>query len=68
MTAVPSIVWTRRHPFLWTGRRDDMPIGTIERGARFTFIDAHGAEHHGFKTLEGAQAAAEALLPEPAGR
>ena len=68
MTAAPSIIWTRQHPFLWTGRRNDMPVGTIERGIRFTYIDAHGMEHHGFRTLEAAQGAAEALLPEPAGR
>jgi hypothetical protein len=67
MTATP-IVWTRQHPFLWTGRRGGMPVGTIERGIRYTFIDAEGMEHHGFRTLEAAQDAAAELLPEPAGR
>ena len=68
MTATASIVWTRQHPFLWTGRYDSMPAGTIERGLRYTFIDVHGAEYHGFRSLEAAQAAAEALLPETAVR
>lgn len=64
MTSTRSIVWTQQHRFLWTGRIDGRPAGTIERGARFSFIDVLGAEHHGFRTLEGAQDAAEALLPE----
>ena len=55
------IAWTEQHRYLWTGRREDMPIGTIEHGAHFTFIDVRGAQHHGFRTLEAAQAAAAEL-------
>jgi hypothetical protein len=64
LTENPSIVWTQQHRYLWTGRIDGMPAGTIERGSRFTFIDAQGAEHHGFLSLEAAQDAAESSVPE----
>jgi hypothetical protein len=58
------IVWTSQHRFLWTGRRDGMPAGTIEHGARFTYIDVTGSEYHGFRSLGEAQDAAEHLAPE----
>jgi hypothetical protein len=60
MTA--SIDWKRQHDYLWTGRHDGKPVGTIEQGGRYTFIDADGAEHHGFRTLEDAQHAADQLV------
>lgn len=53
-----SVQWTRRGHDLWTGRRADAPVGTIERGARFTFIDASGHMHRGYRTLVDAQSAA----------
>jgi hypothetical protein len=59
------IVWTRQHRFLWTGRRDGMPAGTIEQGAHFTYVDVTSAQYHGFRTLHEAQNAAEHLAPEP---
>jgi hypothetical protein len=62
MTDGSMIEWTAQHRYLWTGRCDDMPVGTIEHGAHFTFIDVLGAEHHGFSTLNAAQAAAENLV------
>jgi hypothetical protein len=43
-----------------------MPIGTIEQGARFAFIDVTGAEYHGFRSLHAAQEAAEQLVSSPA--
>jgi hypothetical protein len=59
-----SIAWTQQHRYLWTGRRDGMPAGTIEHGAHFTFIDVVGAQYHGFRTLQEAQEAADQLAPE----
>lgn len=59
------IVWTRQHRFLWTGRLEGMPAGTIEQGAHFTYVDVTGAQYHGFRTLDEAQDAAEQLAPEP---
>jgi len=58
------IVWTCQHRYLWTGRRNNMPAGTIEHGAHFTYIDITGSQHHGFRTLQEAQEAAEQLSPE----
>ena len=66
MAEQSSIVWTARHRYLWTGRRDDRPVGTIEHGAHFTFIDVTGGEYHGFRTLQEAQVAAEQLSAQPA--
>lgn len=66
MSEAPCIEWTQQHPYLWTGRAEGLPAGTIERGRRFTYINAHGAEHHGFASLTAAQHAAQTLLPEGA--
>jgi hypothetical protein len=38
-------------------------VGTIEHGARFTYIDVQGAAHRGYRTLDDAQSAASAPLP-----
>ena len=65
MSTASPIVWTQQHRFFWTGRSDGRPVGIIERGARFTFTDAAGSEHHGFRTLEAAQAAAAELICDP---
>lgn len=59
-----TISWTAQHRYLWTGRRDGMPAGTIEHGLHFTYIDVTGAEYHGFRTLEQAQEAAERFARE----
>ena len=53
-----TVEWVHRSHHLWTGRRADAPVGTIERGARFTFIDAGGHMHRGYRTLVDAQSAA----------
>jgi hypothetical protein len=58
-----TIEWTRQRPDLWTGRRSDAPVGTIEHGARFTYVDVHGAVHRGYRTLDEAQTAATEPLP-----
>ena len=61
----PLIVWTRQHRFLWTGRRNGMPAGTIEQGAHYTYVDISNSQYHGFRSLQEAQNAAEQLAPEP---
>jgi hypothetical protein len=53
-----TIEWTRQRPDLWTGRRRGAPVGTIEHGARFTYVDVHGAAYRGYRTLVDAQTAA----------
>jgi hypothetical protein len=53
-----TITWTQQSRNLWTGRRDDAPVGTIERGSRFTYVDATGDAHRGYRTLVDAQTAA----------
>jgi hypothetical protein len=53
-----TIEWTRRTSELWTGRRSDSPAGTIERGARFTYVDLDGQPHRGYRSLADAQRAA----------
>jgi len=53
-----TIEWTRRTSGLWTGRRHDAPIGTIERGSRFTYVDVDGEPHRGYRSLADAQRAA----------
>jgi hypothetical protein len=60
MTTPSPITWTRQQAFLWTGRRGGAPVGTIEQGATFTYIDIGGSEHRGFRSLHDAQAAANA--------
>jgi hypothetical protein len=53
-----TIQWTRRTRDLWTGRRSGAPVGTIERGARFTYVDLDGEPHRGYRSLADAQEAA----------
>lgn len=53
-----TIEWTRRSSALWTGRRSDVPAGTIERGSRFTYVDLDGVPHQGYRSLADAQRAA----------
>jgi hypothetical protein len=62
---VDAVSWTRRAPDLWTGRRADVPAGTIERGARFTYVDLDGEPHRGYRTLVDAQKAATAPSARP---
>lgn len=50
--------WRRLGDRLWAGRRDDRPVGTIERGRRFVLLGLEGAPVGRFRTLEEAQAAA----------
>jgi hypothetical protein len=58
VAATGTIQWTQQSRHLWTGRCDDAPIGTIERGARFTYVDTTGDAHRGYRTLLDAQSAA----------
>lgn len=61
--------WAQQHTDLWTGRLNGMPLGTIERGRRFTFIAADGVARRGFRTLAAAQQAhATSASPAAAGR
>ena len=53
-----TIQWTRQRRDLWTGRLSGAPVGTIEHGARFTYVDLQGGAHRGFRTLVDAQTAA----------
>ena len=52
-----AVSWRQVGRHLWVGRCDDMPVGIIEEGRRFTFIDADDRLHGGFTTLEAAQTA-----------
>jgi hypothetical protein len=66
-----AVSWRQVGRHLWVGRCDDMPVGMIEEGRRFTFIDADDRPHGGFATLEAAQAAQAAAgraraVPDPA--
>ncbi|MET0590882.1 MAG: hypothetical protein ABWZ77_06865 [Naasia sp.] len=56
-----AVEWVQQHRTLWTGRRQGRPIGTIERGRRFVFIDPDGVVQGVFRTLAGAQDAAARL-------
>jgi hypothetical protein len=53
-----TIEWTRRTRDLWTGRRAGAPVGTIERGARYTYVDVDGQPHGRYRSLDDAQVAA----------
>jgi len=57
-TESEPIEWTRRTDDLWTGRRSDAPVGTIERGSRYTWVDLDGQPHRGYRSLAEAQDAA----------
>jgi hypothetical protein len=52
-----GVTWSQQQTTLWTGRRNGMPLGTIERGRRFTYTDVDGAAQRGFRTLAAAQQA-----------
>lgn len=58
MTPDSATVWIQQARFLWTGRRDGRPVGTIERGRRYTLTDLLGGiTRH--RTLHAAQTAAD---------
>ena len=59
----PSIVWRQLRPLLWVGRADDLPLGTIERGHRYTATDPDGDVRGGYRSLEAAQAALTGEIP-----
>jgi hypothetical protein len=61
--------WEHQDRYLWVGHLNGMPIGTIERGRRFTFISADGVVRRGFRTLSAAQQAhAKRETDTPVGR
>lgn len=67
--APDEATWSHQQTDLWTGRLSGMPLGTIERGRRFTFIGADGVARRGFRTLAAAQQAhATWTTPDAAGR
>ncbi|MFD1722707.1 hypothetical protein [Amnibacterium endophyticum] len=49
--------WRRLGRFLWSGRRDGRPVGTIEHGRRFVVLGLEGDLLGRFRTLAEAQAA-----------
>lgn len=51
------MTWSQQQTDLWTGRLNGLPLGTIERGRRFTFISADGVAQRGFRTLAAAERA-----------
>lgn len=55
-----EVEWTRQRTRLWTGRRDGRPVGTIEQGRRFTFVDTDGTRRRGHRSLDEAQTSATA--------
>lgn len=59
-TPEAEVQWTRQRARLWTGRRDGRPVGTIEQGRRFTFVDTDGARRRGHRSLDEAQTSATA--------
>jgi hypothetical protein len=55
--------WEQQDRYLWVGHLDGMPLGTIERGRRFTFFGADGVVRPGFRTLVAAQQAHATRTP-----
>jgi hypothetical protein len=61
--AIDRARWEQQDRYLWVGHLDGMPLGTIERGRRFTFIGADGVVRSGFRTLDAAQQAHTTRTP-----
>ena len=53
---VPLVEWRHFGSDLWAGRAEFGPVGTIERGRRFTAIDVSGNVLGRSRSLEDAQA------------
>ncbi|WP_375400023.1 hypothetical protein [uncultured Amnibacterium sp.] len=62
-TTSPHIDWREISHGLWVGRADDLYAGMIERGRRYTFTDAAGSTHPGYRTLIAAQDAVAWPIP-----
>jgi hypothetical protein len=50
------VEWRRLSDYLWVGTSDDGPVGTIERGRRFSAIDTSGLVLARCRDLATAQA------------
>lgn len=61
--AAGATEWRQLGRWLWAGRRDGRPVGTIERGRRFVLTDAAGEVLGAYRSFADAAAAAE--RPEP---
>ncbi len=57
--------WRQLHSRLWAGRMNDRPVGTIEQGHGFVFVDLNGDRHTGYSTLEDAKDAATGPIRLP---
>lgn len=57
--------WRRLDHHLWAGRADDRPVGTIEHGRGFVYVDLEGQRHGAFRTLEEAKQAATGPIRPP---
>ncbi|WP_375388582.1 hypothetical protein [uncultured Amnibacterium sp.] len=68
--ALPGVEpeWVQQQTRLWAGRVDGRPVGTIERGRRYTYVDVDGVARSGHRTLSAAQAAWRGSLPAPVAR
>jgi hypothetical protein len=65
VNADDDVQWRRLDGRLWTATRDGQPLGTIERGRRYTVIGATGEVLGRFEDL---QVAMDALLGGASGR
>lgn len=65
MTALPSSAptWRRLGTRLWVGHSELAPLGSIERGRRYTYITPDGTAHGDFRSLDAAQSAATGTVP-----
>ena len=65
MTALPTSppTWRRLGKRLWVGHDDLAPLGSIERGRRYTYITPDGTAHGDYRSLDDAQAAATGPVP-----
>lgn len=53
----PDVRWRQLRPDLWTASRNGLPLGTIERGRRYTVLDVDGEVLGRFEALEAAMTA-----------
>ena len=53
----PDVRWRRLDSGLWSGTRDGRPVGTVERGRRYTAVDLDGEVVGRFDSLEAAMTA-----------
>lgn len=54
-----EVEWRQLGRYLWAGRRDGRPVGTVEQGRRFVRTDADGEIVGAYRTLAEAQAATD---------